>query len=86
MDCDDVMLLLAQDARTLTPEGSAQLDEHLEECEACSEMVVKRTGAPRLDGFVQRLYELPVVEPTIRTGVLALVTAARAWLGAATAS
>jgi hippurate hydrolase len=28
----------------------------------------------------------PVVEPTIRTGVLALVTAARAWLGAGTAS
>ena len=74
MDCDDVMLLLAQDARTLTPDETAQLDAHLDECEACSEMVVKKTGAPRLDGFVQRLHELPTVEPTIFEGSRTLAT------------
>ncbi|MEO8550139.1 MAG: protein kinase, partial [Kofleriaceae bacterium] len=57
MDCDDVILLLAREAApTLTPVESSQLSHHLDECEACTELVDAQ------DHLHARL-ELPVVDP-----------------------
>jgi len=56
MDCDDVMLLLAQSSRTLTGAEASQLHHHLEDCEVCSELAAKPV--------MPRLFELPVIDPT----------------------
>ncbi|HET9993483.1 MAG TPA: serine/threonine-protein kinase, partial [Kofleriaceae bacterium] len=59
MDCDDVILLLVRDGRTLTPGEEVQLDEHLTDCDACCDLVSHH----ELLAAAPRMLELPVVEP-----------------------
>ncbi|HEY0250560.1 MAG TPA: serine/threonine-protein kinase, partial [Kofleriaceae bacterium] len=42
MDCDDVMLLLAGEQRTLTGVESSRLRVHLDDCDACRELAADR--------------------------------------------
>ena len=81
MDCDDVMLLLANGDATLPPEQVSAFDEHVSDCEGCSELISTRSRDQPWNGLGS--YRLPVVEPSrfelhavIATGGMGKITRA----------
>jgi tetratricopeptide (TPR) repeat protein len=81
MDCDDVMLVLARGDITLAPDQVAAFEDHVSDCEGCSELVSRRSrDAP---WAAVGSYRLPIVEPArfelydvIATGGMGKITRA----------